>query len=186
LLPTGAGENVILPTGGIYVQHAVWMPDGRSLCLAGTESGRRIRLYRYDLDQHVATPFTEEGVGRTVAGVSPDGRFVIAGAPTAGFALYPVAGGAPRPLKMLDQSERPVGWTADGSGLWVMQRGRIPAPVFRLDPETGQRELWKEITPRTRSGVDGLNNICISPDGETYATSYSQLLAELYTVRGLG
>jgi len=125
-------------------------------------------------------------VGRTVADVSPDGRFVIAGGPSAGFALYPVAGGAPRPLEILDQSEKPIGWTADGSALWILQRGRIPASVFRLDLETGRRELWKEIAPRTRSGVDGLNNICISSDGETYAASFTQVLSELYTVRGLG
>jgi dipeptidyl aminopeptidase/acylaminoacyl peptidase len=186
LLPTGAGENVTLPTGGIRVHYAVWMPDGKSLCLAGNESGKRIRLYRYDLDRHEAVPFTEEGVGRTVADVSPDGRFVIAGGPSAGFALYPVAGGAPRPLEILDQSEKPIGWTADGSALWILQRGRIPASVFRLDLETGRRELWKEIAPRTRSGVDGLNNICISSDGETYAASFTQVLSELYTVRGLG
>ena len=66
------------------------------------------------------------------------------------------------------------------------RRGVIPAPVHLFDIATGRRDLWKEILPRTRGGVSGVNNVQLTPGGETYATSFVQMLAELYAVRGLG
>ena len=186
LLPTGAGKDVLLPTGGIHIQHATWMPDGKGIVIAGNEPGKRNRLYRYDLDRREARPFTEEGVAHPFGDVSPDGRSVFAGAPEGGLAIYPIDGGEPRPLQGLLPDERPTEWTQDGTALWVYQRGVVPAPVTRYDITTGRRDLWKEILPRTRGGVSGVNNVQLTPDGETYATSFVQMLAELYTVRGLG
>ncbi len=185
LLPVGAGESVLVPTGGIHVHYAAWFPDGKHLCIAGNESGRPNRLFRYDIERREAKPFAAEGAGRTVGDVSPDGRQVIAGAASGGYALYPIDGGEPRVLSMLLQDERPVGWTADGSGLWVLGRGVIPAPVYRLDLKSERRELWGEIVPQSRSGVNGVNAVSLTPDGMHYATSYVQMLGELYGVRGL-
>jgi serine/threonine protein kinase/WD40 repeat protein len=185
LLPVGAGESVLLPTGGIHVHYANWFPDGKHLCIGGNEPGRPNRLYRYNIERREAKAIAGEGVGRTVGDVSPDGRHVIAGAPAGGYALYSVDGGAPRLLDMLSPNERPVGWTADGSGLWILKRGMVPAPVDRLDLKSESRELWGEIVPQTRSGVDGINTVSLSSDGMHYAASYVQVLAELYGVRGL-
>ena len=184
LLPVGAGESVTLPTGNIQVHHAAWFPDGKHVCITGHEPGRPNRLYRYDIERREAKAFAEEGAGRA-GNVSPDGRHAIGGAPSGGFALYPVDGGAARLLETLLPDERPVGWTSDGSGLWILKRGVIPAPVDRLDLKSERRELWGEIVPQSRSGVDGVNAVHLSPDGMHYAASYVQILAELYGVRGL-
>ncbi|MGH7681176.1 MAG: TolB family protein, partial [Candidatus Eiseniibacteriota bacterium] len=166
--------------------HATWFPGGQHLCLGGNEPGKGNRLYRYDIARHEAKAFTEGGYGRTISKVSPDGRHVITRAPTSGgYALYPVDGGAPRVLETLLPNERPIGWTPDGSAVWVLQLGVIPAPVHRVDLKTEKRELWMEITPRTKSGIQGINSVCLSADGQSYATSYVQMLCELYGVRGL-
>jgi len=51
--------------------------------------------------------------------------------------------------------------------------------------ETGRREPWVTVTPRLRSGVQGVNAVYLTPDGETYAYSYNQSLSTLYIARGL-
>ena len=184
LLPTGVGENMLLPVEGVHIHGATWMPDGKSIVLTGNEPGKRNRLYRYDLDRREARAITAEGVGM-VGAVSPDGRHVTAGAPAGGFAIFPIDGGEPKQLSTLLPDERPVEWTEDGSAVWVFQRGAIPAPIHRVDVATGRRDLWKEITPRSRSGVVGVNSVRMTPDGENYAMSFVQTLNELYAVRGL-
>ena len=93
LIPTGVGEEVDLPVGDIQVQWSQWFPDGKSLCLVGHEPGHRLRLYRYDLERKSAQPFTDEGVGRSLCYVSPDGRFVPATGASGSYALYPAEGG---------------------------------------------------------------------------------------------
>jgi serine/threonine protein kinase len=184
LLPMGVGDQVAFKTG-IHIHHAKWMPDGRTVVLSGNEAGKNNRLYLFDLDRRQARPVTPEGAGSSLGEVSPDGRFVVAGAPQGGYAIYPIDGGEPRPLNSLQPDERPAEWTADGTAIWVFQRGAIPAAVHRIDVATGRREFWKEIIPRTRSGVSGVNSVQLTPDGETYGISYSQSLGELYVVRGL-
>jgi len=185
LLPTGAGEMVGLPLGKVQCYLAMWAPGGRTLCLAGTEAGARSRLYRYDLDRHSLTPITEEGVGRRLSGISPDGRYVVSDAPDGTFAMYSMDGGESRPLRGIGKSERPAQWTADGKAIYVFERGLAPCRVHRLDVETGARELWATITPRYRNGVEGVNALYLTPDGEKYAFSYSQRLSTLYIARGL-
>jgi Tol biopolymer transport system component len=142
------------------------------------------RLHRYDLQRQTLEPITEEGVGRILCRVSPDGRFVIANDASGVFHIYPVEGGAPRALEGIEPGERPIQWDPDGSGVFVFERGRIPSRVHRMDLATGRRDLCFEITPRNVSGVDGINSVCLTPDGRSYATSYTQGLSELYLARG--
>lgn len=185
LLSTGAGEMVRLPLGKVRCHLAVWAPNGRTICLAGAETGAGPRLYRYDLDRHSLTPITEEGVGRRLSGISPDGRFVVSDSPDGSFALYSLDGGESRPLRGIEKSERPAQWTADGKAIYFFERGTIPCRVHRVDVETGARELWATITPRFRSGVEGVNAVYLTPDGEKYTFNYAQRLSTLYLARGL-
>jgi len=185
LLPMGAGEPVTLSTDGIQVQHASWFPDGKQICIAGNKTGGPNRLYRYDIERKKAEPLSESDGSRLPSRVSPDGKFLVAFAAGQKYALYPLDGGPPRQLETIAADERPAGWTPDGSAIWVFQRGVIPAPVYRFDVKTQARELWQEIVPKSRSGVDGVNAVYVSPDGKGYTTSYLQVLAELYGVKGL-
>lgn len=185
LMPIGVGQEIHLPMGDIRVHYAGWFPDGKSLSVVGYEPGRRHRLYRYDLERRTAQPFTDEGEGLGFCKVSPDGRFVPATGPSGAHALYPTDGGHPIPLTSIALNERPISWTADGSGLYVFERDQVPTPVHLVNVATGRREQHITITPRQRSGVTGMNSVCLSADGETYAMSYVQTLAELYAVSGL-
>ena len=63
--------------------------------------------------------------------------------------------------------------------------GDLPARVIRVDARTGRRELWKEITPGDRAGMNGLSAIRLTPDGQSYAYSGVQQLSELHMVERL-
>ncbi|HSS45336.1 MAG TPA: hypothetical protein VLO07_08350, partial [Thermoanaerobaculia bacterium] len=188
LLPTGAGQAGRLERGPIEsYQSPKFLPDGKRILFAGSEKGRRARLYVQDLAGGAPRPVTTVGTGAGFHGivVSPDGRFATGPAPGSGFACYPVEGGSPIPIEGLAEGEVPVQWSADGQALYVYRIGDVPARVFRLDLSTGRRELWKELTPPDPAGISGIQYLQIAPDGKAYAYDYGQVLSDLYMVEGL-
>ncbi|MGE5178295.1 MAG: protein kinase domain-containing protein [Bacteroidota bacterium] len=184
IVPTGIGESVRLDIAPVRLNSADWFPDGKSLCIAGYEPGRRMRLYRRDLTTRSLEPIGEEGSGVGGCMVSPDGRSVFTQGPR-GHSIYPVSGGEPRVLHTLGTHHRGIGWTSDGAGVYAFERGRLPCRVLRLDTESGREETWMEIHPRRDTGVVGINNVVLSRDAEHYVASYVQSVADLYLVQGL-
>ena len=78
-----------------------------------------------------------------------------------------------------------VRWAEDGRALFVFKRNEIPARVFRLDVESGRRTPWLELMPADPAGVDRIPTVVLSPDGKSYAYSFTRELADLYLIRGL-
>ena len=185
LLPTGAGETRIAPTGKLHVHNAAWFPDGKRLCLVANEGNGGLRLYEVDLESGEQRAFSEEGVSPMDLLVSPDGRFVGGRGPDLKFALYPVGGGPPKPVPSVGAEERVFGWSADGNALYLFQRGFLPAKSFRVDLTTGERRLYRELSPADRTGVDGLTRVAMTPDEATLVFSYPQSLCDLYVIEGL-
>jgi hypothetical protein len=99
--------------------------------------------------------------------------------------LQPLAGGAPTQCRGSEPGELPQAWGADESTLYVKSFSGVPAKVYLVDCQTGRRTLWKEIMPQDRAGVDTINHVRITPDGRSYAYSYTQQLSELFLVDGL-
>jgi Tol biopolymer transport system component len=185
LVPCGAGEPRTIPTGNLEVNHASWFPDGRSICCLAKEPGRGMRLYKIDLANGTREPFTEEGISYYDSLVSPDGRFAVAHGPDRKLTIYPVDGGAGRPVTGVIEFERTVGWSADGKAILIFSRGEIPAKVWRIDLETGERTLDREISPRDATGVQGLAVVRMAADGKALAYSYYQFMSRMYVVEGL-
>jgi eukaryotic-like serine/threonine-protein kinase len=188
VLPTGTGQARRLERGPIEsYQSASFLPDGKRVLFAGSEKGRRARLYVQDLVGGAPRPVTAEGTGAGFHGVvvSPDGRFATGPAPASGFARYPLEGGSPLPIEGLAEGEVPVRWSADARSLFVYRIAEVPARIFRLDLSTGRRELWKELIPPDLAGTSDIGYVQITPDGRAYAYYYGQILSDLYLVEGL-
>jgi WD40 repeat protein len=185
LLPTGAGETRIVPTGRLNCHNAAWFPDGRRICAVANEGGGGLRLYEVDVETGEQRAFSEEGTSPFDPLVSPDGKFVAARGPDLTLFLYPVDGGPPRPLPTVASEERALGWSSDGGGLFVFQRGALPANMYRIDIATGERTLYREISPSDPTGVDGVTRVVMSPDESTLVFSYPQSLCELFVIDGL-
>ncbi|MGH9199846.1 MAG: hypothetical protein ACRD2A_01265, partial [Vicinamibacterales bacterium] len=105
--------------------------------------------------------------------------------PGQAISLWPVSGGPPRPVRGSEPGDRPVGWSADGRSLWLFRRSEVPAHVFRLDIDTGRRNLWKTLVPPDVAGVYSIIEFRITPTGHSYFYSYTRLLSQLYLVRRL-
>ena len=60
--------------------------------------------------------------------------------------------------------------------------------MFRIEIETGRRELWRELMPADPTGVVHVmpSPIAISRDGKSYAYNYVRaVVSDLYLVDGV-
>jgi Tol biopolymer transport system component len=184
LLPTGPGETKTLPTGDLGdFGWGQFGPDGRSVVYSAAAPGRPPRLYSQDLSGGAPRPVTEEGVmfrrlwtGRPL---SPDGRFVV-GSKGSKLLIYPMAGGEGRVIPGLTPGDQVVQWSADGRSLYVVSPGG--SKVWRLDPKSGERKVWKDL--RLRKPID-LQTVRITPDGKSYVYMTASTSSALYLIDGL-
>jgi Tol biopolymer transport system component len=77
-----------------------------------------------------------------------------------------------------------ITWSADGRSAYVYHDDKTSAPVYRLDVATGKRELVMMIGPNDSAGVTAIQNLRITPDGKSYAYSFSRELSDLFLVDG--
>jgi serine/threonine protein kinase/Tol biopolymer transport system component len=185
IVPTGPGQSRPLSMGGLTVTFGDWLPDGQSLVLNGTREGEGRHLYVMDIETEALRRVHDRPVIGQNLRVSPDGTRVIARTDSLKTAVFFLDGSEPREFPDLDQTWRPAGWDLDSSSFFVYGTGSIPCPVLRVHADTGAREPWMEVTPRVRSGVDGINAVRLSQNGERYACSYMSTNGMLCHVRGL-
>ena len=76
-----------------------------------------------------------------------------------------------------------MAWHEDGESLWVFRRDELPAPVYRVWIESGERELWRELMPSDVNGVYTVGEFVINRHGDAYFYSYKRRFSELYLVR---
>ena len=116
--------------------------------------------------------------------ISPDGKLVAAIGPDQRFYLYPTEGGEPTAIPGLVGGIQ-FGWTADGRSIFIRRRGDPPFKISLVDVRSGRPETWKELSPPDTAGVTDVLALAVTPDGKSYAYSYTRNLADLYVVEGL-
>ena len=184
LLPTGVGEIKPVKDDGLNHTTAAWLPDSEHIVFSGIESGHGMRLYVESLTDGKPKAISGEGVGASPI-LSPKGDLIADTGPDRKIYVYPIAGGDPRLVPGIEPSEVPTGWSSDGRELFVIQRGEIPARVFRVDIATGKRTLWKSLEPADSAGIDTIGRVNLSLDTKSYVYSYVRTLSDLYLVEGL-
>ena len=157
----------------------------KRILVSGNEPGKGVRLYVRDIASGKSQAITPEGVNGTAFVIAPDSQLVAGIGPDQKGYLYPVAGGEPRVIAGLSPGEQPITFSSDSRSLYVYQPGELPALVYRLDLQTGQRTLWKQLMPSDPAGVETIGPILITPDAKTCVFGYHRMLADLYLVEGL-
>jgi len=185
LLPTGAGEPRDLTKDNINHSWAHWFPDAKRILFTADEPGKGVRLYVYDMASGKSEPISAEGVNGTSFAISPDSQQIAAIGPDKKGYLYPTAGGDPRVIPGLNPGEQPITFSSDGKALYIYQPGELPARVYHLDVQGGQRTLWKELMPYDPAGVENIGPILMTSDAKTCVFGYHRMLADLYLVEGL-
>ncbi|HEY3123640.1 MAG TPA: DUF2613 family protein, partial [Thermoanaerobaculia bacterium] len=186
LLPTGAGSPRTLPRGNVTrLFEGDWL-DARRIVFSGYVGDRPLRVYLQDVEGGVPTPLTPEGVSIPQnAAVTPDGKFVLA-VSEKGWFLYPVDGGAPRPVPGLGFGEGPVGWSASGETVYVRREQDGPtAEIEALEVASGRRRPWKTLALSDPSGVVKVFPIVVAPDEKSYCYTYDRMLSTLHLVEGI-
>jgi Tol biopolymer transport system component len=188
LLPTGVGETQTLSSNGIQqIAQKGWMPDGKAVYFA-SDDGHGWRMYVQDLvggAPHAVTPLISvERAHFESHMVSPDGKLAFARDLNGKGQLYPLAGGEPQSLPGWLPKDIWITWSVDGRSAYVYHDEKTFAPVYRLDVATGKRDLVMTLAPGDSAGVTAIQNVRMTPDGKTYAYSYSRELSDLFIVEG--
>jgi len=180
IYPTGAGETQQLKRGEIenYVT-AQWFRDGKSVLINGNEHGKGTRFYVQEIGVQetgggAPRPVTPEGTRD--GWLSSDGMLVLAQGPEGKYSVYPIAGGEPRPVPGLTETDVLAQWSADGRSVLVYRRAEIPCRLERVDLATGHRTLFKEFAPADRTGLLSMREMFVTDDLRSYAyTAYYQV-----------
>lgn len=182
LLPTGVGEPRVITHDNIDHVFAGWHPDGKHILFIGVEKGHGRRTYVYDIAAGTTRAITPEGI--VAVAMSSDGNRLLTTANGRDFSVVAPEGGSPKPVAGMLTDEQPIQWDADNKHLLVATR-QMPMTVFRVDPDTGQRQPWKQITGIDPTGVENIATIRFDASGDAYAYSYYRVFSELYVVEGL-
>ena len=181
LVPLRVGEPKQLTNDSIDHQFAFWMPNSKQFVFPGEELGHGLRAYLQSIDGGPPKAITPDGCNPT-GGVSPDGKHVLAQCPGK-WIMFSIKDGTPREVQGIRAGETVLWrWAKDGN-LWVLNKESTNlARIFKVDPYTGSRALWKEINLDSFSGVWFAN---ITPDGNTFVHTDYASFGSLRRVYGL-
>jgi len=188
LLPTGVGTSKPLERGNIERYEFVgarWFPDSRRIVFAGYEANHGSRCYAQSIEGGSPRPFTPEGMvfctvspSGIAAGLTEDGRLLLFSSLSSGR--------ADRELK-LEPEEIPSGWSPDGKFLYLADMDKDPLVISKLDISSGTRQPWKQVVNPQLPGNSAMrmHDIVMTPDGQSYAFTYTLHASDLYLVQGL-
>jgi hypothetical protein len=109
----------------------------------------------------------------------------VASGPDGVPALYPLAGGDPVEIPGVGEADVPLCFTLDGREMFVARYGETPPLVDRVDVATGRARPWTGMRRGRPSGLIGQYGVLVTPDGASYAYSYTRAMRDLYLVTGL-
>jgi Tol biopolymer transport system component len=189
VLPTAVGDSFTIQDPELHEHRAAnWLSDGRHVVFSAAKRGSGQQLFLYSLDSGKTCPLSSEGIIGPAA-VAPDGQRVVAvrveDRSTWLFALE--AAIPPTRLEQVPCTDIAIQWSADGRALYLRRRGgELPLRIYRFSLETGEKELWKEITISDRAGVEVIPTILLTPDGRHYVIPYPRVLSDLFLMSALG
>ena len=181
LLRTGPGERRVLNGDGLAYTRATWIPGAARILVGGHKPGSPPALYVQDIAGGAPRPVVT-GVDRGI--VSPDGSTIATIDPHGVVTLTPIRGGSSRAVHGLPPSSDLLRWAKSGRELFA-RVGIVPIQILRLDIETGRAHPWRALGPVDLSGVVGILDIALDPDGQSYRYSSLRNLSTLFVVTGL-
>jgi hypothetical protein len=185
-LPTGTGPAQTINLGTLGYHWGNWLPNDHQILFLGNEPGYGNRIYLMDFPQAHPRLVTAEGVGvvNYTHFVSPDGQSSLGWDSERNSVAYSVPvwrSQAGAGFKFCRSCFRLAG---DGKSVYVY-RPAVPVLVYRVELNTGHRQLWKELNPPDPAGINFIRTSHISPDGKAYAYNYDRILSDRYPVDGL-
>src|SRR5580692_3079416 len=178
IVPVGPGQARVFHWDGIQPQWAQWFPDGHRILLIASQSGEQ-SVYLTDVDG--STPKRLSPGDAPYAAVAPDGQSFISTVDREAFVIRSLSDGSSKPIPGIQDGEQPIGW-ADSKHVFVQPPTATGQNIYKLDIESGRRELWQAITPKDATGLRPMNvPIAVTPDGRWMAFGWRTQLGQLYS-----
>jgi len=185
LYPTGVGQPREIPFPGLKPIWANWFPDARRMLVSADAPNHPAGLYEKDIETGAMRSVSAPPLNPFHFHLSPDGGTVAGISPGRRITLVSLRNGVSRALPEALEAGDVLNWSADGRFLYYQDRTPIPAKIYRVDIDTGRRELLREVRPQDPAGVQGIGPVYATPDGATVAFSFRRILDELFLVDGL-
>lgn len=177
IVPVGPGQARVLHWDGIQPRWAEWFPDGHRILLLASQSGQAEAVYLTDVDG--STPKQLSPGAPPWGAVAPDEQSFIVNQ-NGGFVLRSMSDGNSKPIPGIQAEEFPIGW-ADSKHVFVQATISTGLRIYKVDVESGRRELWQTITPKDATGLRPMNTpTTITPDGRWMAFGCRTQLGQLY------
>ncbi len=200
LVPTGAGEEKVLPRGSIAeydaarsIFTAAFFADGKRLVFGGAEDGKPRRLFLQDVEGGLPRPFGEDRPYNPM--VSPDGKRIAAAKDyeTESALLVYTADGQLEQRVVIERGDFPICWGEDSRSVFLRQRQGMTMIIVRLELASGRRAVWREISSQDTAGFlrgssrDGFASFYVNmtPNGKFFVSTYTRSITDLYLVEGL-
>lgn len=155
-------------------------PDGQHILLFTSSTD----LYETDISG--ATPKRLDIISDAQGHVSPDGRSVCI-KPKGVWSTYSLQDKSQKSIPGLQPGEFPFAWASDSTHVFITKlRTENGLTISKVDVNSGQRELWQQITPKDPIGLRPMNAPpTITPDGKWVAYTYGNQLGQLYETDAL-
>lgn len=177
VIPVGAGQARELKWNGFHPRWGFWFPDGQHILLVASQAGQGTGFYVTDVNGSTPKRLAEaEGF----SGVAPDGQRIFA-FENGIWVVRPVQGGDTKPMRGVEGHENPIAWGADGQHVFVQATTATGLTIYKVDVESGKRELWQTISPKDQVGLQPMAvPSAITPDGRWIAFNYRTHVEQLY------
>ena len=184
LVPTGTGEARTLTHDNASYAAVRYMPDGKHLIAIGAEAGKSGRTYLIDTQTGESKALTPEGYRGTT--ISHDGSKVAMRGPDGNWGIWTMADSKFTLIPSLDPKYGVREWTRDDRALYAASSRAEDrrARVFRVDPQTGKMEFWKEFGGEM-TGIQNVGQPLMAQNADAYVYIYTQTLSEGYVVTNL-
>ena len=177
IVPVGPGQARVLHWGGMQPRWAEWFPDGHRILMLASQSGQKEAVYLTDVDG--STPKQLSPGAPSWGAVAPDEQSLIIIQKGASV-VRSLSDGSSKPIAGIQAEEQPIGW-ADSKHIFVQATTATGLNIYKIDVDSGQRELWQTITPKDATGLRPMNTpTAITPDGRWMAFGCRTQLGQLY------
>jgi hypothetical protein len=129
--------------------------------------------------------FTPEGIDFMEFHVRPGGRSVAAINSDQEHRTYALDGADSQAIPHLARNDRIVRWLPDANAVLVYRTNELPARLYRVDLDSGERSVWRDLTPPDPTGIYRVGRMRMSADLAAYAYTYYMQLVDLHVVEGL-
>ena len=177
IVPVGPGQGRVLHWDGIQPRWSQWFPDGRRILMLASQSGQAEALYLTDADG--STPKQLSPGSAPWGAVAPDEKSFISDQKGA-VVVRSISDGSSKPIPGIQAEDFPIGW-ADSKHIFVQATIATGLRIYKVDIESGRRELWQTITPKDATGLRPMKTpAAITPDGQWMAFGCRTQLGQLY------